>query len=180
MTNKETQAIEQEIIKIIKGISYQYAERSENDILHDWISLEHLTTIILYEAKNNKKNYMPLTIKEIKKTELVKTFNNFVLDFDLNKIDLNQDYKELNYIGFSKFEKKQISESIIYNTLSFLKTPDNITNDRNAASRCLKTLFSMCQDRYFIKKRFNENRFEKFFTFIQIINIAINYINNDK
>jgi hypothetical protein len=37
----------------------------------------------------------------------------------------------------------------------------------------------MCKEEYFSKKRFGEKRFEKFFTFIQIIGIAINYINND-
>lgn len=175
MTNKDT-----EITEIIKNISYKYIERSENEILHDWVKLLHLNTIILQEAKNNKKNYTPFIIEEIKKTELVRTFNNFVLDFDLNKIDTKQDYKELNDIGVSKFKKKHINESIIYFTLSFLKTPDNITGNRNAASRNLRTLFSMCKEEYFSKKRFGEKRFEKFFTFIQIIGIAINYINNEK
>ena len=100
------------------------------------------------------------------------------IDFDFNKIDLKQDYRKLNDIAITKIDeyssinlkKSKVQEGIIYYTLSFLKTPNDIVNIKS-----IHNLFLICEE---IGR--SKNGFKKFLNFIQIIGIAINYINNEK
>ncbi len=135
-----------------------------------WHEIESLLNIILWEAKHKKKNYIPFIIEKEK--------NIIEVDFDFNKIDLKLDYEKLNDIAITKIDeyssinlkKSKVQEGIIYFTLSFLKTPNDIVNIRS-----IHNLFLIC-----VEIGSGKNGFKKFLNFIQIINIAINYINNDK
>ena len=135
-----------------------------------WHEIESLLNIILWEAKHKKKNYIPFIIEKEK--------NIIEVDFDFNKIDLKLDYEKLNDIAITKIDeyssinlkKSKVQEGIIYFTLSFLKTPNDIVNIRS-----IHNLFLIC-----LEIGSGKNGFKKFLNFIQIINIAINYINNDK
>lgn len=135
-----------------------------------WRKIESLLNIILWEVKHKKKNYIPFIIEKEK--------NIIKIDFDFNKIDTKQDYEKLNDIAITKIDeyssinlkKSKVQEGIIYFTLSFLKTPNDIVNIRS-----IHNLFLICEE---IGR--SKNGFKKFLNFIQIINIAINYINNDK
>lgn len=136
-----------------------------------WHEIESLLNIILWEAKHKKKNYIPFIINEVKNINIIK------IDFDFNKID-HKDYRKLNDIAITKIDeyspinlkKSKTQEAIIYYTLSFLKTPNDIVNIRS-----IHNLFLICEE---IGR--SKNGFKNFLNFIQIINIAINYINNEK
>jgi len=159
MTNKDTQITENKIIELIADCN-----------IDAWHKIESLLNIILWEAKHKKKNYIPFIIEKEK--------NIIKVDFDFNKIDLKQDYRKLNDIAITKIDeyssinlkKSKVQEGIIYFTLSFLKTPNDIVNIRS-----IHNLFLICKE-----IGSGKNGFKKFLNFIQIINIAINYINNDK
>jgi len=139
-----------------------------------WHEIESLLNIILWEAKHKKKNYIPFIIEEVKNINI----NIIEIDFDFKKIDHKQDYRKLNDIAITKIDeynpinlkKSKVQEGIIYFTLSFLKTPNDIVNIRS-----IHNLFLIC-----VEIGSGKNGFKEFLTFIQIINIAINYINNDK
>ena len=148
-----------------------------------WHEIESLLNIILWEAKHKKKNYIPFIIlyihhqlKEFKNINI--NINIIEIDFDFKKIDHKQDYRKLNDIAITKIDdnspinlkKSKTQEGIIYFTLSFLKTPNDIVNIRSTHN-----LFLICEE---IGR--SKNGFKNFLNFIQIINIAINYINNDK
>jgi hypothetical protein len=137
-----------------------------------WHEIESLLNIILWEAKHKKKNYIPFIINEVKNINIIE------IDFDFNKIDHKQNYRKLNDIATTKIDeyspinlkKSKTQESIIYFTLSFLKMPNDIVNIVPTHN-----LFLICEE---IGR--SKNGFKNFLNFIQIINIAINYINNEK
>ncbi len=136
-----------------------------------WHEIESLLNIILWKAKHKKKNYIPFIIEEVKNINIIK------IDFDFNKID-HKDYRKLNDIAITKIDdnkpinlkKSKVQEAIIYYTLSFLKTPNDIVNIKS-----IHNLFLICEE---IGR--SKNGFKKFLNFIQIVNVAINYINNEK
>ena len=192
MTNKDTQTTENKtlsharITKLITSIEFKeliekpekksfiksfFADDLKIKYYADiWHKIESLFNIILYEAKHKKKNYIPFIIEKEK--------NIIKIDFDFNKIDLKQDYRKLNDIAINKIDddspidlkKSKVQEAIIYYTLSFLKTPNDIIYIRS-----VHNLFLICEE---IGR--SKNGFKKFLNFIQIVNVAINYINNEK
>jgi hypothetical protein len=161
MTDKQTQAVENKIIEIISNCN-----------IDNWHEIESLLNIILWEAKHKKKNYIPFIINEIKNINIIE------IDFDFNKIDHKQNYRKLNDIATTKIDeyspinlkKSKTQEGIIYFTLSFLKMPNDIVNIAPTHN-----LFLICKE-----IGCSKNGFKNFLNFIQIINIAINYINNEK
>jgi hypothetical protein len=161
MTNKDTQITENKIIELIADCN-----------IDAWHKIESLLNIILWEAKHKKKNYIPFIIEEVKNINIIE------IDFDFKKIDHKQDYRKLNDIAITKIDEyspinlknNKVQEGIIYYTLSFLKTPNDIVNVKS-----IHNLFLICEE---IGR--SKNGFKNFLNFIQIINIAINYINNDR
>lgn len=179
------------ITELIKSIEFKFKEAIEekprkknfiksfftSDIktkyyVNIWHEIESLLNIILWEAKHKKKNYIPFIIEEVKNINIIE------IDFDFKKIDHKQDYRKLNDIAITKIDEyspinlknNKVQEGIIYYTLSFLKTPNDIVNVKS-----IHNLFLICEE---IGR--GKNGFKEFLNFIQIINIAINYINNDK
>ena len=153
------------ITKLIKSIEVKELLTIEKPS-NIWHEIESLLNIILWEAKHKKKNYIPFIIEEVKNINIIE------IDFDFKKIDLKQDYRKLNDIAVTKIDeyssinlkKSKVQEGIIYFTLSFLKTPNDIVNIKS-----IHNLFLIFEE---IVR--GKNGFKEFFNFIQIINIAIN------